>query len=152
MQLDSESLFVPQACSCIYLWCNEYNLIINPSVTENSLPFLKLVAMIYWLSKPWGLTWVGKINPVSWNLHLLKLRAAAKRMRRTSSRDAGRRELCFSHGHLQLSSKSCVGLNDGRNAGVTSFHYFCPKLPHPHLTVYQWDVVLTHGKWNESWT
>lgn len=65
MQLETERLFVPKACSCTYLWCDEYNLIINLSVTENLLPFLKLVTTIYWLSKPWGLTWVGRINPVS---------------------------------------------------------------------------------------
>lgn len=30
MHLETERSFMLWACSCTYLWCNEYNLIINP--------------------------------------------------------------------------------------------------------------------------
>lgn len=68
-------------------------------------------------------------------------------MRRTSSWDAGRRELCFSHCHFKLSSKSRVGLNDGRNAGGLYFITFAPSSPvHIWLSVSEmWSWPMENG-------
>ena len=110
---------------------------------------LKLLA-VYQLSKPWGLTWVGKINPVSWNSHQLKLRAASRGDEKDLQPGC---QTAATIRILQLSQISlCRGkLLDWMGAGKPAWLHlitFIPRSPCPHLAVCYCHPVLTHGGWS----